>query len=158
MAPEDESPKEFPKPFPTDDLPGGPREVIPPPPESAELEACHDLLREALNLPRLSDDKLREFVDDFVSNRIFTSAHLRDQEANLLPMIFMPLGLGALSSLQPDSLSQVGCLWEYLDKAGPRAINGRPMFFSFQMLHIDDWERAKAAITKEQERRKNIEL
>src|ERR1700676_2981329 len=149
----EESPKaEFPKPFPTDDVPGGTGDVIPPPPESSELKECHDLLKEALDLPRLPDDKLREFVDDFVSNRIFTSAHLRDNEVDLIPMIFMPLGLGAFSKLQPDSLSQIGCLWEYIDKAAPRGINGRPIFFSFQMLHIVDWKRPQVAIEKEQER------
>jgi hypothetical protein len=126
--------------------------------ESGELKDHWDDLKEALNLPRLSDDELRKFVDDFVSNRIFTTAHLRDHEAGMITMIFMPLGFGCFSKVQPDSLKQIGVIYEYNDKAGPRSINGMPMFFSFHMLHIDDWERAKAAIIKEQERRKNIEL
>ncbi len=131
---------------------------IPPAPESADLKGSWDDLKEALNLPRVSDDKLREFVDDFVSNRIFTSAHLRDTEADLLPMIFMPLALGCFSKVQPDSLKQIGILYEYYEKAGPRSLNGKPIFMSFSMLHVDDWERAKAAIDRETERRKNIEL
>lgn len=131
---------------------------IPSAPESARLQEHWDDLREALNLPRQSDEKLREFVDDYVSGRIFTTAHLHDSEAGLIPTIFMPLGLGCFSKVQPDSLKQIGVIYEYLDKAGPRAINGKPMFFSFHMLHIDDWERVKPAIERELDRRKNIEL
>ena len=101
-------------------------------------------LREALQLLRLSDDELRRFVDDYVSDRIFTSAHLRDEEAaRMLPMIFLPVALGCFSKTRPDSLKQIGVVWEYLHKAGPRGINGRPVFFSMNLLHIDDWERAR---------------
>lgn len=139
-------------------VPEAPPLEVPPPPESGDLSEHHADLREALNLPRQTEEKLREFVDDFVSNRIFTSAHLRDGEENMLPMIFMPLALGCFSTVQPDTLSQVGVLYEEYSKASPRSINGRPMFISFKMLHIDDWKRVQPVIEKEIERRKNIEL
>jgi hypothetical protein len=130
--------------------------TVPEAPESGELN--FDDLKEALNLPLLSDDKLREFVDDFVSNRIFTSAHLKDTEVDMLPMIFMPVAMGCFSSVQPDTLKQIGCLYEFYEKALPRSMNGKPMFMSFKMLHIDDWTRAMKAIDREQDRRKSIEL
>ena len=123
-----------------------------------ELQECWDDLKEALKLPRMTDAQLRKFVDDYVSNRIFTSAELRDSEVDILQMIFMPLALGCLSNLQPDSLKQVGCVWEYYDKAGPRSINGKPMFMSLNLMHIDDWKRAVVAIEREEKRRENIEL
>jgi hypothetical protein len=131
---------------------------VPPAPESSELGAAWNDLKEALDLPRVSDEKLRQFVDDFVSNRIFTTAHLHDHEVDLVPMIFMPISLGCFSKVQPDSLKNIGVIWEYLDKAGPRSINGKPIFFTFNMLHIEDWKRAIPAIQKEEERRKSIEL
>jgi len=131
---------------------------IPPGPESGDLQGAWNDLKEALNLPKLTDDKLREFIDDFVSNRIFTTAHLRDSQADMIPNIFLPLALGCFSKTQPESLDQIGVIYEYYEKASPRSINGLPIFFSFHMLHIDDWERAKPAIEKEMERRKNIEL
>lgn len=131
---------------------------IPSAPESARLQEHWDDLREALNLPKLSDEKLREFVDDYVSGRIFTTAHLRDSEADMIPMIFMPLALGCFSKVQPDTLSQIGVIYEYYERAGRLNVNGKPTFFSFHMLHIDDWERAKPAIERELERRKSIEL
>jgi hypothetical protein len=160
MAPDEDPPKppeEWPeRALEEPSLPGD--AVIPPPPESAELQEHWNDLKEALNLPKLTDDKLREFVDDFVSGRIFTSAHLSNNEIGLLPMIFMPLSLGVFANVRPDTLDQIGCMWEYLHKASPRSINGKPMFISFSMLHVDDWERAKAAILKEEKRRESIEL
>lgn len=104
----------------------------------------------------LQPDELRKFVDDFVSGRVFTSAHLR--ESDDIAMVFMPLALGALAGWSDTGLKQIGVLWEYLDKAGPMVINGLPCFFSFRILNADDWATARAAILREQERRKNIEL
>ena len=156
MAPDDDSIDDIPIPkhVPTSQV----EAEIPKGPESGELSEHWYDLKEALNLPHLSDDQLREFVNDFVSNRIFTSAHLRDNEVGMLPMIFMPLALGCMSKVQPDSLSQIGCIWEHMHKAAPRSINGKPIFFSLNLLHKDDWERAMVAIEREQERRKNIPL
>jgi hypothetical protein len=132
--------------------------AVPNGPESGDLQGAWNDLKEALNLPKLTDDKLREFIDDFVSNRIFTTAHLSDAEADLIPSIFLPIALGCFSKVQPDTLSQIGVIYEYYEKAGPRSINGKPSFFSFHMLHIEDWDRARPAIVKEIERRKNIDL
>jgi hypothetical protein len=53
---------------------------------------------------------------------------------------------------------QIGVLWEWMSKAGPRAINGYPTFFSVRLLHRDDWERARKAIIREQKRREDIEV
>ncbi len=40
----------------------------------------------------LPQEQLRQFVDDFVSGRIFTSAHLRENDD--IGMVFMPVVLG----------------------------------------------------------------
>jgi hypothetical protein len=52
----------------------------------------------------------------------------------------------------------LGVIWEWMDKAGPRAINGYPIFFSCRIMHAEDWNRAKRAIIREQERRGTIEI
>jgi hypothetical protein len=52
----------------------------------------------------------------------------------------------------------LGCVWENLSAAGPRSINGCPIFFSMRMMHREDWERARGAIEREHARRKNIDL
>jgi hypothetical protein len=52
----------------------------------------------------------------------------------------------------------LGVIWEWMAKAGPRSINGYPIFFSCRLMHRDDWTRAEKAILREQTRRESIEL
>jgi hypothetical protein len=131
----------------------------PPTPETDDsLEDVHADLKPALHLPKLPDDDLCRFVDDFLSDRIFTSAHLRGHERENLSLVFMPIAFGYFNRYQPESLKQIGIIYENMSAAGPRAINGKPCFTSMRILHVDDWQRAWAAILKEEERRKNIEL
>ena len=35
-------------------------------------------------------------------------------------------------------LSSIGLIYEYIDKAGPRSINGLPNFFSMRLLNKED--------------------
>jgi len=55
-------------------------------------------------------------------------------------------------------LANIGILYEYMSQAGPRSINGCPMFFSVRYMHREDWCRARGAIQREEERRQNITL
>lgn len=50
----------------------------------------------------------------------------------------MPLALGAADKIDAD---KVGMLYEYMDKAGPRSVNGYPCFFSFRWLDKRDSRR-----------------
>jgi hypothetical protein len=109
-------------------------------------------------IPRMTDDELREFVIAFCDQRVFTTAHVRENETDMLDMIFLPLGLGALAGLPESEQSNLGCLWEYLSAAGPRAVNGYPIFMSMRIMHIEDWDRARKAIMRESERRQAIEV
>lgn len=54
--------------------------------------------------------------------------------------------------------AQIGVLWEWMSKAGPRAINGYPIFMSMRVMHRDDWSRAVGAIQREEKRREDIEV
>lgn len=111
-----------------------------------------------LDLPLLSDDDLRAFVDDFISGRIFSMHHMSEHQMGNVAMVFMPLALGALAGYSENELKKIGTIYEELSKAGPRSINGMPCFFSFKILHMDDWKRAHAAILREEARRKEIEI
>jgi hypothetical protein len=57
-----------------------------------------------------------------------------------------------------EFISNIGVIYEWMEKAGPRSVNGYPTFFSCRLLHKEDWERAKVAIVREQERRETIEV
>lgn len=113
----------------------------------------------ALTLPHMSDADLKKFVLDFLGNAIFTDKHIAPHDQmSMLPMVFMPIALGALAKTEASSLEQIGCIWEFMSAAGPTAINGYPIFVSCRLMHKDDWVRAKEAIMREEERRANIEV
>jgi len=76
-----------------------------------------------------SKKELYEIAKDFYAGLIFSDRHLKSTAAEMAST-FMPLALGATF---PD-VNDVGMIFEYLDKAGPRSINGKPMFMSLQML------------------------
>lgn len=123
-----------------------------------DLTEYWDDFKEGLKIPKLTDAKLREFVDDFVSNRIFTLQHIPVHSQDLVGMIFMPVAFGLFSKYSSDSVKTIGTIYEHMSTAGPRSINGYPIFMSCKMLHVKDWERARKAILVEEERRKSIEL
>ncbi len=106
-------------------------------------------------VPRMSDEDLRAFVVAFCDGRIFSTAHMRNLEDAYL--VFMPLFFGA-GDFSRSWIESIGVVYEYMDKAGPRSINGMPIFFSCRFVHRDDWERARQAIIKEEARRANIEV
>jgi hypothetical protein len=57
-----------------------------------------------------------------------------------------------------DLGSNLGVIYAYMRDAGPRSINGYPMFSACTLLHKADWEIVRAAILREQDRMKNMEL
>lgn len=111
----------------------------------------------ALEVPRMSEEDLKKFVLDFLAGQIFTDKHINPNSSqDVVGMVFMPLVMGAFAEYSPDSLRQIGCIWEYNSQAGPRSINGYPVFFSMHFMHVDDWARCATVIRNEEERQKNI--
>lgn len=45
-------------------------------------------------------------------------------------------------------VDQIGALYEYMEKAMPRGINGQPMFASMRVLHADDLEPLRTRMTE----------
>lgn len=64
----------------------------------------------------------------------------------------------AARAVYRDWASDLGVVYESYDKAGPRGINGYPMFTSLCMLHREDWEVVRAAVIREQKRRESDDL
>ena len=55
-------------------------------------------------------------------------------------------------------MQNLGVIYEDIGKAGPRSINGQPIFYSLRIINTSDWNRARKAITRELERRENMEI
>lgn len=104
----------------------------------------------------MGEEDLRKFVDGAVSGRLFTSVQV--EPVSLVPVVFMPVAMGAFVGWTDDEIKHVGVIWEWMDQAGPRSVNGMPMFMSMRIMNKEDWTRALDAIVAEQERRKTIPI
>jgi len=101
----------------------------------------------------LPKEVLKEFVRGFCDGRIFTSEQVKS--ADDLAIVFMPIVFGALQDVELES---VGVIYEDLSQAGPRSINGYPIFFSMRMMNTEDWQRCIKVIKKELDRREEVEV
>jgi hypothetical protein len=87
-----------------------------------------------------SREDLKKIAIDFADGKIFTSDLLPDM--NLLPQVFVPIALNCFKDIPEEDIKK-GKLWviyEYYDKAGPRSINGYPIFFSLNYLSKEEAE------------------
>lgn len=87
--------------------------------------------------PHLSDDEIKKIAIDFYHNKIFSSIHImQNYGADMLKMVFVPILF-----LRPKNVEDIGMIYEYYSKAGPRAINGCPIFMSMKIMHNDDMDK-----------------
>lgn len=104
--------------------------------------------KEEYHVSRMSSEELKNFVNLWFGNRVFTSLHIHEDMWYQVPTIFMPIGLGAFKDVPEETIKEeFGILWEDLDKAAPLAVNGMPSFFSVNIMHKKDWELCKQAIS-----------
>lgn len=89
------------------------------------------------NLPK-TDADLKKIAVDLFEGKIYTDRHIPEGES--LAMVFMPIALGAFQNTTEEEIKNIGLIYEYLDQAGPRSINGMPNFFSFKMLTRSETE------------------
>lgn len=75
--------------------------------------------------------ELAQLAQDVVDGKVFGSWQIPEGQEDLFPMIFTPV----LFAEQPEN---AGHVYEYLDKAAPRCVNGYPIFFSMFYLADSD--------------------
>ena len=87
-----------------------------------------------------SDEKIREIARGIIDGSIFCS----DQcPGKLLGAVFMLLMFLEAEHLVEHKLRDISLLYETIDQAGPRSINGYPSFFSCKMLNGDEHKRLR---------------
>ncbi|OGU60448.1 MAG: hypothetical protein A2V66_01820 [Ignavibacteria bacterium RBG_13_36_8] len=101
-----------------------------------------------------TDEELKEIAQGILSGQIFTDRHIEDDD--MFASIFMPVAMFDQKQLKELSDSQPGLFYEYMSKAGPRAINGYPSFFSYNILSIDETKKMIDYMGKIQEAIKKI--
>lgn len=83
-----------------------------------------------MTINRLDTEALRTVAIDVAAGIVYTDRH-GDEALDAWRFCFFAM------PEKPD-VSTWGMVYEYLDKAGPRTVNGRPSFFSMKVLHVDD--------------------
>ena len=89
-----------------------------------------------------TDDEIKEIAQGILNGQIFCDRMIRPEEfEQMATSIFMSIGLMGLEQWEEFKKQDIGMVYEYLDKASPRAINGYPIFFSAHILTKADAKR-----------------
>lgn len=91
------------------------------------------------NYIQKENSELKQLAQDIYDQKVFTSAHVRVNKD--LPMIFMPIALGAFKDWEKDDMQDIGVIYEFYSEAGPRGVNGYPCFTSFKILDKFDTDK-----------------
>jgi len=112
-------------------------------------------MTELRKIKNKTSEELKDLVRDIVQSRVFLLEHLPPDDVGLVKSVFMPIAFGALSGIDPKT---VGTLFEYIENAGPRGVNGYPSFMSVQILSKHDWDTIRPLIAKQYESLAAIEI
>lgn len=78
---------------------------------------------------------LKQLAIDLAEGKIFSNLSCSSEE---LLLVFMPFIF--LDQEQKDELKDKVFVYEYISKAGPRSINGKPIFMSMNFLNETDYK------------------
>jgi hypothetical protein len=85
---------------------------------------------------QMTDQEIKQLAEDMYKGLIFTDRHIKIQ--NDILAVFVPLVLMEKEVIDELQRNPPGMIYEYIDKAGPMAINGMPIFLSLRLLSVDD--------------------
>ena len=83
-----------------------------------------------------TDEELKQIAKDLHSGLIYTDRHI--PEGMTLQGTFLVLALADEAFLKEWKERDINMVFEYLDKAGPMAVNGQPTFFSCRTATKDE--------------------
>ncbi len=96
--------------------------------------------------PEITEEEVRTLAMDMVSGTVFTDRHCESVEE--VRRIFIVLALMNPKQLKELGKRDIGMVYEHIDKASPRSINGKPCFFSFRTLTQKDTKRVLEEVKK----------
>lgn len=105
-----------------------------------------------VNCKSLTDEETKNLADDLYKGLIFTDRHVKNPQD--VQRVFIPLVLLNQEQIEEIKTNPPGLIYEYMDRAGPMAINGMPMFLSLRMLNQED---AKKVLQKYNQIKEAIE-
>ncbi len=94
----------------------------------------------------MTEKQLKQLAIDIVERKVFGTFQMSENDMNHLQIVFMPFI--ALNEEQRQKMNddKIIHVYEYYDKAGPRAVNGMPIFMSMLSINEDDWKKIKVFI------------
>lgn len=84
------------------------------------------------NYTNKTEVEIKQLAMDIVDNKVFISNYVKNPDS--LATVFMPIALGSFKDFDEEDIKDIGLIYEYYDKAGPRSINGLPCFYSLAFL------------------------
>lgn len=88
-----------------------------------------------------TDDEIKALAMKVFTNEVFTSLQVDPNDLRLLQNIFMPLALADDLFIKRLQLDKAYCFYADMSGAGPRTVNGYPVFFSVSYLDFADTQR-----------------
>lgn len=85
----------------------------------------------------MTDQQIRKLAIDIAAGQVFGSwqvGNVRD-----LGMVFMVLALGGEELHESLKVNRTVHVYEYLCEAGPRSVNGMPIFMSMRRVSESEW-------------------
>ena len=87
----------------------------------------------------MEEKELKQLAIEISENKVFGTFHIKDCTVDKTTMVFMPLLFMEDESKQELIDNEITHIYEYVEKAGPRSINGMPVFMSFRTISKTDW-------------------
>ena len=101
----------------------------------------------------MTEQQMKQLAMDIVDGKVFGSWSLDEHSQSLTTCIFMPILFMNEEQTKKMKEDEVVHLYEYLDKAGPRCINGYPMFTSMAYITKKDWHIVRGYVKECQDRK-----
>jgi len=87
-------------------------------------------MTEPWKYPSKTDAELETLAWDIMAGKVFGTWDLRDANPGSLAMTFMIVAFMEQEHREALKANDIVHLYEYMDKAGPRSVNGMPSFMS----------------------------
>jgi hypothetical protein len=110
-----------------------------------------DSVKMSLDIPRMNENELEQFVKDYLAGHITTSEDIRD--ASIAKLIFMPLAFADPfeEHSTEEITAKIGAVYGNRRKhqMARRFIDGYPIFFECAFVHKEDWKIIADTINRE---------
>lgn len=120
--------------------------------DSWDLEGEEENPSSKYKIENLSEEEFEQLFRDTLDKKVFLSDYIyakvkKKAAQELLKAVFIPLAAGALAFY--ENKNDIGMVFEYLENASDKTINGFPMFLSVNALTTADANKLRERLREE---------